>query len=297
MNLPLPAILVLLTLLGRSQGYRILALFSHNGKSHFDVFRVPLIALAERGHEVTVVSHFPEKQPPKGYKDIDVNVNNSILLDWMDLQDLVGRSRIIRYLEPWILAYVGDDACKRVFSSQKVLDLIKSKQRFDVIITEYFNTNCLIPFAYKFDAPLIALSSSGLMPWNSYAFGNPDNPSYITDILIGYSDEMSFLERVENTVAGIIHRWAYYILVEIPGDKFARQFFGKDMPPVQDILYNYTSLMLVNTHFTYNLPKPYVPSIIEVGGLHIGKPKKLPKVSSENFFIRLKLKNNVHLRL
>jgi glucuronosyltransferase len=48
---------------------RILGLFPHPGISHFYYFRSVMEALAEAGHEVTVVSQFPTKNPVKNYKD------------------------------------------------------------------------------------------------------------------------------------------------------------------------------------------------------------------------------------
>jgi hypothetical protein len=41
-----------------------------------------------------------------------------------------------------------------------------------------------------------------------------------------------------------------------------------------------TSLILVNSHFSLNNPRPTVPGFIEVGGLHIQTGGTLPEVSS-----------------
>lgn len=88
MNL-LRAVLVLLTAFGtHSSAYKILGLFVHNGKSHFDVFRHLLVALAEKGHEVTVVSHFPEKNPPKTYKDLSLAGSGGVLVNVIDITKL-----------------------------------------------------------------------------------------------------------------------------------------------------------------------------------------------------------------
>lgn len=52
-----------------ANGHRILGLFPHPGISHFQFFHPVMKALAEAGHEVTVVSHFPSKQKIENYKD------------------------------------------------------------------------------------------------------------------------------------------------------------------------------------------------------------------------------------
>lgn len=65
-------IYVLLLIAVRSQtseSHRILGLFPHPAISHFRAFQPLLRELAKRGHEVVVVSHFPEKNAPKNYRD------------------------------------------------------------------------------------------------------------------------------------------------------------------------------------------------------------------------------------
>lgn len=51
-------------------GYKILGLFPHPATSHFNVFQPILRRLADDGHEVTVVSHFPDPNSSKNYKDL-----------------------------------------------------------------------------------------------------------------------------------------------------------------------------------------------------------------------------------
>lgn len=48
---------------------KILGLFPHPGVSHFHFFQPIMQGLAEAGHEVSVVSHFPAKIPTARYKD------------------------------------------------------------------------------------------------------------------------------------------------------------------------------------------------------------------------------------
>lgn len=60
---------------------KILGIFPHPGKSHFYFFHPILRELAERGHDVTVLSPFPDKNPPKGYHDLKLPadlVQNSV---------------------------------------------------------------------------------------------------------------------------------------------------------------------------------------------------------------------------
>lgn len=66
----LAAVVATLCLIDSSNGLRILGLFPHPGASHFHFFHPVMRGLAEAGHDVTVVSHFPDKNPPKNYKNL-----------------------------------------------------------------------------------------------------------------------------------------------------------------------------------------------------------------------------------
>lgn len=177
-----------------------------------------------------------------------------------------------------VLAYFGYQSCAAGLSSKQIQDFLKANQTFDLIAMEYFNTDCFLGFAHKFKAPVISIGSCSLMPWHNHRFGNPDNPAYIPVNLMRHSDRMSFFERVENTVAYVYNGVVSFLFMEIPGNMLAKRYFGDDVPDLRELAYN-TSLMLENVHFSLTLPRPQVPNIIDVGGIHIGKTKPLPEVS------------------
>lgn len=59
-----------------------------------------------------------------------------------------------------------------------------------------------------------------------------------------------------------------------------RRRFGNDMPSVADISKK-ISLMLTNTHYSLNGPRPLSPKVIEVGGVHIKAAKPIDEVSND----------------
>lgn len=52
--------------------YKILGIFPHPGYSHFAMFKPLLEGLSEKGHEVTVISHFPRKSKKENYHDVSL---------------------------------------------------------------------------------------------------------------------------------------------------------------------------------------------------------------------------------
>ena len=55
------------------------------------------------------------------------------------------------------------------------------------------------------------------------------------------------------------------------------KYFSRDVPSVQELVQN-MSLVLSNSHFSLNQPRPFVPNFIEIGGMHIDKNTTLSKV-------------------
>lgn len=53
-----------------SDSYRVLGIFPHPAISHFRAFQPVLRELANIGHDVVVVSHFPEDNPSTNYRDL-----------------------------------------------------------------------------------------------------------------------------------------------------------------------------------------------------------------------------------
>ncbi|XP_044733443.1 UDP-glycosyltransferase UGT5-like [Chrysoperla carnea] len=273
--------ILILTLLNQtSSGYKILGVFPHGGKSHFFVFAPILRELARRGHEVTVISHFPEKNPLPNYTDISIigagrigfnNIPVSAFSDGIF-------KNIFRHIQ---LAADGQRNCEALNYPQ-IQNLVRSNKTFDLILQENFNSDCFMALNYIFQAPSIGLSSCTVMTWLHARFGIPVNPSYRPITNLPHGDKMTFYQRVSNTVYYFIHGYLIPVMFMTKQDDIAvRKYLGANIPSVADIAKN-TSLFLINTHYTLNKAWAYPPNVIEISGVHLDKPKALPD-DIENF--------------
>lgn len=155
----------------------------------------------------------------------------------------------------------------------------RGKNHFDLIIVEALRTDALYGFAAHFNAPIIGLSTFGT-DWNiDELVGNTSPLSYIPLVTAGLSDRMTYWERVDTFYQTAV-AWLNWELVFRPTQC---QLYEKYFPhvankvPLQELTKNF-SLVFVNQHFSLSFPRPYVPNMIEVGGLHIDhKPAPLPK--------------------
>jgi glucuronosyltransferase len=262
-------------LLGYSSGARILGIFPHVAKSHFVMSEALMKGLAATGHKVVVISHFPQETPIPNYTDISLVGSMPNVVSTVALDDVATGWA---YTTLKFIFELGVTGCENTLSHPPVLKLINSAEKFDLVITELFNTDCYVGFAHKFQVPFISITTTPILSWGYERFANPDNPSYNGNLLLSHSDRMSFVERVVNTLYVKISHWAYHYMCDIPSQEIARRYFGQSLPPLADIVRN-TSLVLVNRHFSINKPAPNLPVVIEVGGLHVQVPKKLPEVS------------------
>ena len=256
---------------------KILTVSSHFGKSHFDVFEPYFEELAARGHQIHVISHFPRKRPIPNYKDIDLRgthlVNKTV--DVLSFPDMMKMNQISSALA---LSAWGVEACEKTLELPDAQHILNSGEKFDLLIAEMFNTDCFLAFAHKFKIPIIGLSTCAFLPWTPGRVGNPDNPAYIPIQFVASTDKMSFVERFINTFWNIFHKHHYPFLMDAPAYRIAKRHFGESLPALSDLARN-TSLIFVNNHFSLNRPRPLVPGVIEVAGIHIKPPKPLPKVS------------------
>lgn len=258
-----------------SEAARILAIFPMPVKSHTIVYEALAIELARQGHDVVAVTNFPQKNPLPNYKDIYVEfADDSIAKQLSEVIFSERRTALLELLALWV---VGTTMCEKGLNTPELQELINSNEKFDAIVMEVFFNECFYGFAHKFQAPVITISSMGAFRWASESVGNPETLSYIPNFLLALSDRMSFSERLTNTAFTLFDmtgRRLYYMPAQ---DRIARRYFGDSMPSLWDLERN-TSLVLVNSHFSILFPRPYVPNMKEVGGMHIRTPQPLPQV-------------------
>ncbi|XP_023717901.1 UDP-glucuronosyltransferase 1-8 [Cryptotermes secundus] len=266
---------LVVALLTTSESAHILGVFPIPAKSHNIVFSALTRELARRGHQVTVISPFREKNPIPNLTEIEVK------LDLTD--DFSGNLFNLRHkgtLELSRSQWKSAPAfCVSIFQHPQVQTFIHSKHHhFDAIIVETFANECVLGFAHKFQALIIQICQFGGTHWMGDWLGNPNPYAYIPDAFLDYSSHMSFGERLVNTLTGVYWRTGQEFYSIPRQEAVMRQYFNDtdDIPPLADIVRN-TSLLLLNNHFSLNYPRPLVPNMIEVGGMHVQTAKKLPE--------------------
>ncbi|KAH8242954.1 hypothetical protein KR032_003264 [Drosophila birchii] len=256
---------------------RILAIFPFPGPSQYINVVPYLKALASRGHEVTSINAFPQKKPVKNFRDIPIlevfNNYNDIINDLNDPMNIWEENNFINKF------FLG--ITRSVLNNKVVQETLlpPGKDHYDLIIVEALRSDAYYGFAAHFNAPIIGISTFGTDYNIDELVGNVSPLSYIPLVTAGLTDRMTFTERVTNFVDTTI-AWLNYRYVHMPEQEkmYAEHFpLASARVPLSELNKNF-SLVLLNQHFSLSFPRPYVPNMIEVGGLHIShKPAPLPK--------------------
>ncbi|XP_017005908.2 UDP-glycosyltransferase UGT5 [Drosophila takahashii] len=269
---------VLLTILPAClQAARILAIFPFPGPSQYINVVPYLKTLAFRGHQVTSINAFPQKKPVGNFRDIPIpevfeNYNDII----NELNDPMNLWQENNFINKFFV-----DVTRSVLTNKEVTETLlpPGKDHYDLIIVEALRSDAYYGFAAHFNAPIIGISTFGT-DWNIDELVGNISPLSVTPLVTaGFTDRMTFGERVTNFVDTTI-AWLNYRLVHMPEqEKLYQKYFPVVSKRVQlsDLNRNF-SLVLLNQHFSLSFPRAYVPNMIQVGGLHIShKPAALPK--------------------
>nr|ATN96017.1 UDP-glucuronosyl transferase 343B2 [Aphis gossypii] len=254
----------------------ILAFMPMPLKSHFSGFQPMFEELARRGHNVTVVSAFPLKdRRVPNYTDVDVMPSRGV--PDFDVMHLINSNFMISVTNRWFFANLLSNQLEQ----PNLKDFVRSDDNsFDLVLIESFLQEYTVALGHKFSAPVVNLSPSMVWVSASKWLHLPAIFSYVPDCCIGITDDMSFVDRLKNTIVGLMEMVVEdYLYIPMMKTKMSKHFAytGWQSRPTLEQMLNNVSLTLMNAHHAVGVCRPYLPGVIEVGGMHIKEPKPLPK--------------------
>ncbi|XP_050668689.1 UDP-glycosyltransferase UGT5-like [Leptidea sinapis] len=256
---------------------RILGLFPFPGLSHQKSFDPLMIALAKKGHNVTVATFFPLNEKPDNYEEVSLESLGVLRLEMLNIGKYENPSGIYRV--PFVgniidqvnqLTYygnVGFEICKKIVKYSPFIE--KMKFQYDLVITEHFISECMMGLlqAFNITVPVIGMSSCSALPWTYSEMGAENNPSFVPMVTTSFSSQMIFAQRVENTIIKLMSMWHRRNFIE-KEKNFIEDFYQKK------INHFYYNLIFLNAFNVLHGVKPQVPGLIEIGGIHLEPSKK-----------------------
>lgn len=147
--------LILVALVSVSECLQVLVVFETVVLSQFKVHENLFKSLAAKGHNVTVISHFPQENALPNY--IDISLRSKDGLPALRVSDLnnIRIPKVEMYSTAHLIADVAEKSCEVLATHPKVISLLKEVNKYDVIFVEMFHSNCHFGITKKFKAPTI----------------------------------------------------------------------------------------------------------------------------------------------
>ncbi|KAL3283598.1 hypothetical protein HHI36_006736 [Cryptolaemus montrouzieri] len=209
-------------LIGNTKCARILLLFNFPSKSmHLAAVSMAEI-LAEKGHNVTMVTSYKLSKPTTQFKHIFLHeVADVFEDDTMNYYEYNEHP----YKQVYGFNLMGFLSSEKMFQNSEFQQLLKSHQKFDLAIMEIVFTESLLYVAQYLNVPLILYTSVDASAWSNYLVGNPTNPSCAADVLLPYSNEMTFFQRLDNTLMHTVNQLYQHFFTLPNHDRITKNIF------------------------------------------------------------------------
>ncbi|XP_065219020.1 UDP-glycosyltransferase UGT5-like isoform X23 [Planococcus citri] len=262
-----------------ANGANILCFFPIPFRSSFVFVKPLLVELANRGHNLTVYTMYPDHSHQSiKYRQIDMRPCTSSQQPPKQgtMDDIMASDNIMSTLK---MAYNFQPKSSKEFLKCSSLDqLFNSRDQFDLFLTSITHYDWFAGFAYKFGCPMINVYHNMILPWVIDSIGAVSNPAFVPIVQSGVSPipSMYFGDRLFNTYYYLMMRSIGSFYTTIPAEKFAREVFGDEMPSLEEIVRN-TSVTLFNNYPGLHAVLPMPPNLIAIGGMNVGPAEILPQ--------------------
>jgi len=258
-----------------SPGARILSAAFFSTQSHKITYDLLLEELALRGHHVTVLSPFPTNKNITNLREIKT-IDLDFLFNNDKLPNLFEMKENNQQINPFTMLDIFAQVCTKTFEQPHVMDLLNEK--FDLVISQPAGNECTLGYLTKFKAPMVLVVPLGVPGHIVRMIGSPSPLSFVPNIFTGYDEAMNFRERVINMlVESFISGFFTYYMTPRMETLYRNALDDQSIPSYEEIIRN-SSLLLSNNHFSLSGKRPFLPDVIEVGGMHCRPAKPLPKV-------------------
>lgn len=258
-----------LSFFGYAESAKILSIFNFPSKSYYILHSALLNALANKGHDVSLLSPF-ETAKNDNFTSIALSELLTYKSEYMGPMLQPRKSFMISTVNFQIKIFT--DLIELFWKNQKVQDLINSQEKYDIVILSIVFNESILGLAKKLNATTISLSTFGTTPQINKLTGNPEPISYVPTMFSSLSNKMSFLQRTYNVLL-----YLFWQLLILKPHTLQQNLLDENIPnsPKIDDLLNEIPLILLNTHYSIESPRPYVTNLIPIGGFHVKEPKSL----------------------
>ncbi|XP_012875571.1 PREDICTED: UDP-glucuronosyltransferase 2B15-like isoform X1 [Dipodomys ordii] len=257
--------------------------------SHWMNIKVILDELILRGHEVTVlrpssaifiksneVSSIKFETYPSSYTTEErITISTEMIRRWTYEmpRTCLAYSPLLENIM-WKFSNIWLNICREAALNKEFIAQLQ-KGRFDIVIVdpigacgELLADLLKVPFVYS-------IRSSPGYKIEKYSDGFLFPPSYVPVILSGLSGQMTFMERIENMLCMLYFDFWFEIFDLKKWNNLYSEVLGQPTTLMETM--SKAEIWLIRSYWDLEFPRPTLPNVDFVGGLHCKPAKPLPK--------------------
>ncbi|XP_073696833.1 UDP-glucuronosyltransferase 2A1-like [Garra rufa] len=284
--------LSLLTVFSPAECGNVLVWFSEG--SHWINLKIVLERLIDRGHDVTVLVpsaslYMQAKESDRftyqpfnmslSAQDIEDSFEEFLHFSMYEMEHLNLLQIHIRFYQLFSKELdLSFKYCDGALKSPELMDKLQNG-KFDVMLTDPIYP-CSEALAEKLNIPFVyTLRFSIAHTFERLCGQMPAPPSFVPGAMSKLTDKMSFTERIINMLF-YLSQDALAISLWKKIDNYYTEYFGR--PTSYCELMGKADIWLIRTYWDFEFPRPFLPNIKFVGGIHCTPAKPLP-VDMEEF--------------
>uniref|UniRef100_A0A2I2YYI9 Uncharacterized protein n=1 Tax=Gorilla gorilla gorilla TaxID=9595 RepID=A0A2I2YYI9_GORGO len=259
--------------------------------SHWINMKTILEELVQRGHEVIVLTSsasilvnaskssaiklevYPTSLTKNDWEDFFMKILNRWIYS-------ISKNTFWSYFSQlqelcWEYSDYNIKLCEDAVLNKKLMRKLQ-ESKFDVLLADAVNpcgellAELLnIPFLYS-----LRFSVGYTVEKNGGGFLFP--PSYVPVVMSELSDQMIFMERIKNMIYMLYFDFWFQAYDLKKWDQFYSEVLGRPTTLFETM--GKAEMWLIRTYWDFEFPRPFLPNVDFVGGLHCKPAKPLPKV-------------------
>ncbi|XP_037926212.1 UDP-glycosyltransferase UGT5-like isoform X1 [Hermetia illucens] len=237
------------------------------------------------------MKNYPEDEKLSNYTDEKLSNYTEILISpahdfWQDAKHLFKTDDLFSLTEMTtsdfiqLVHLIGLTTTDYALKHPKVQELLHDKKlEFDLLLAEQFYQEAFLALAYKYKVPVVTMATLGFGNYMSQMMGFITPLSFVPHGYLTFDDQMTLYERFVNTYISLYEDFDREMIYFPKQDALVKKYFSHLESPIPSVskMEKNISVILLNSHIPLTTPRPSVPGMIQVGGLHVKEPKPLPK--------------------
>uniref|UniRef100_W8AWJ8 2-hydroxyacylsphingosine 1-beta-galactosyltransferase n=2 Tax=Ceratitis capitata TaxID=7213 RepID=W8AWJ8_CERCA len=286
-------------------GVNVLAVLPSVWKSHylFGKRLLQQIVDIQPNYSVTLISPHAQEYPVQ-QKIREIHIDE-LCENWEDMGlpfDIEQSSQQTVMEHFTKLMYAGSSNVDLLLGDAKVRKLVRSGEKFDLLVVDLFLSDSLLGLAHFYQIPTVVVSPNGANTWLNHMTGNPQSSALDPSMFLPYSERMGIWQRSVNTLMGLFEKLTYNFFYLISQEAVYTKHFhalcqlaNTTLPHHRDLTKN-LSLVLINSHPVLQYPRAYLPNMLEIAGAHLHDQQKQNELPAHiAYFIESAPKGVVYL--